>query len=111
MEPIEKDPGEWISNLDERRIQMNKFDLKCSKTGKDFIIHILNNLPKEYYLIIKGLENHLIASGDGALNIEVICKKINHRYKNIKKKNKDKSEKEKALGAYLLSYLWYLIGY
>ena len=41
---------------------------------EDFMIHILNNLPEEYYVILDGLENRLTASGDDALTIEVIHK-------------------------------------
>ena len=52
---------------------------------KDFMIHILNNFPKEYDVILDGLESCLTAIGDDALTIEVICKKINHWYEKIKK--------------------------
>ena len=57
--------------------------------GDNFIIHVLNNLPKEYDLILDGLENHLT----DALTIDSICKKLNHRYKKIKSKKEEKTEK------------------
>ena len=60
------------------------------------MIHVLNNLPKEYNVILDGLENHLTATGENALTIDSICKKLNHRYKKIKSKREEKHEKEKA---------------
>ena len=68
------------------------------------MIHVLNNLPLEYDVIFDGLENHLIATGNDALTMDVICKKLNHGYKKIKNKKKEKVEKEKALGAYNKQY-------
>ena len=50
---------------------MNEFNLKGS-IDKDFMIHVLNNLPKEYYVILDGLENCLTAIGDNALTIDMI---------------------------------------
>ena len=49
---------------------MNKFDQKGSVSDKDFMIHILNNLPNEYDVILNGLENHLTVTGDDALTID-----------------------------------------
>ena len=34
------------------------------------MIHVLNNLPKEYDVILNGLKNHLTATGDNALMID-----------------------------------------
>ena len=61
------------------------------------MIHVLNNLPNEYYVILHGLKYCLMVSRDNVLTIEVICEKLNHQYK--KNKNKEKRETEKALGA------------
>ena len=58
------------------------------------MIHVLNNLPKEYNVILDGLENHLKATGDDALTIDSICKKLNLRYKQIKSKKKEKLKKK-----------------
>ena len=48
LESIDYDFDEWISHLEGHRIQMNEFSQKDSITDQDFMIHILNNLPKEY---------------------------------------------------------------
>ena len=63
MESIKKDQDEWISNLEGFRIHMKVFGQKGSKTDDDFMIHILNNLPKEYDVVLDGLENCLTSSG------------------------------------------------
>ena len=68
------------------------------------MIHVLNNLLKECDVILNGLQNHLIVTGDDALTIDSVCKKLNHRYKKIKNKKDEKIEKEKVLGAYNKQY-------
>ena len=73
---------------------MNEFSQKGNITDDDFIIHLLNNLPKEYDIILDGLKNHLMASGDNVLKIDVIHEKLNHWYEKIKNKNYKKREKE-----------------
>ena len=59
--------------------------------------HVFNNLHKEYDVITNGLENYLTFNIDDTLTIEVIRKKINHRYKKLRIKNEEKREKDKAL--------------
>ena len=75
---------------------MNKFRLKSKKTGKEIMIHILNDVLKEYDVIVDGHECFLTMSGDGALTIEVIREKLNHRYEKIMNKNGEEQDKEKA---------------
>ena len=79
-ESMEKDPNEWILNLQGLQIGMNKVKLKGSVSDEDFMIHILNNFPKEHDRILNGLKNFLTASGDNVLTINMICKKLNHQY-------------------------------
>ena len=76
------------------QIQMSKFRLKVIISDEDFIVHILNNLPKEYDVILDGLKNRLTVSGNDVFIIDIICKKLNHHYKKIKKK---KNQKRKDL--------------
>ena len=83
---------------------MNKFGQKGNIANDDFMIHILNNLPKDYNVILDGLENHLMVIRDDVLTINVICKKLSHWYKKIESKKEEKTEKEKALGAYNKQY-------
>ena len=68
---------------------MTEFGQKGIVSDKDFMIHVLNNLPKEYNLILNGLENHLTATGENALTIDSIHEKLNHRYEKIKSKKEE----------------------
>ena len=56
LELIEKSPDEWISNLEGLQKLVNEFGLKGSMNDKDFMIHVLYNFPKEYDVILNGLE-------------------------------------------------------
>ena len=75
LESIDKVPNEWISHLEGLRICMNVFGHKSIVSDEDFMIHVLNNLLKEYDIILNRLKNHLTATGDDALTIYSICKK------------------------------------
>ena len=59
------------------------------------MLHVLNTLPKEYDVILDGLENHFKATGDDALTIDSIHKNLNHRYKKIKNGKEEKIEKKR----------------
>ena len=64
------------------------------------MIHVLNNLLKEYDVIFDGLENCLTATRENILTIDSICEKMNHSYEKIKSKKDEENEKEKALNVY-----------
>ena len=49
------------------RIGISEFGLKGDITVKDFMIQVLNNLLKEYGLILDMLESHLTSSRDDEL--------------------------------------------
>ena len=74
LELIDKDPDEWISHLEGLKTHMNEFGQKRNVSDEDFMIHILNNLPKEDDVILDGLENHLTTPGDDALTINLFAK-------------------------------------
>ena len=101
---IEKDLDEWILSLERLQILMNEFRQKGNITDEDFMIHVLNNFPKECDVVLNGVKNCLMASGDDVLTIDVTCKKLNHWCKKIIIKNEEKREKEKALDAYSKQY-------
>ena len=94
LRSIEKDADEWIANFEELQTQMSEFGLKSNITNKDFMNHVLNNLPEEYDVILDRLENHLTSSMDDALTIEVFCEKLNHQHEKMKSKNEEKRKKE-----------------
>ena len=64
LDLIEKDTGEWISNLEGLQIWMTEFGLKISISEDIDMNHFLNNLTDE-------------PSGSDALTIEIIYKKMN----------------------------------
>ena len=76
----------------------------CNVSDKYFVIHILNTLPEEYGIILNGLENHFIVTGDNALTTDLKHEKLNHRYEKMKSKKEEKTENEKALGLYSKQY-------
>ena len=53
---MDKDPTEWILTLEVLRLQMNDFGLESKIMDEDFMIHFLNELPKEYDVTLEGLE-------------------------------------------------------
>ena len=64
---------------------MTKFGQKGNVSDEDFMIHVLNNLPEEYNVILDGLENCLTATRENALTIDLIHEKLNHRYEKNQK--------------------------
>ena len=66
--------------------------------GKDFIIHVLNNLTEEYDVVLDGLVNHSTSFGPVVLTIEVIYDKLTQWYNEIWTKKEKKAKK--ALAAY-----------
>ena len=84
---------------------MNIFGQKGNVSDEDFMIYVLNNLPKEYYAILDGLENHLTMTGDDVLTINLICERMNHRYKKLKEKKKKKLKKKKLWGVIIISII------
>ena len=75
------DTDDWILNQEGLQIHMNEFRLKGNTSDEGYMIHVLNNLPKEYDGILDGLENHHTLSCDDKLTIAVIRQKLNHRNK------------------------------
>ena len=61
-------------------IWMTKFGFKGNITDKVFMIHILDNLHKGYYVILDSFKNCLTSAAPNALMIEVICKSWKHKY-------------------------------
>ena len=69
---------------------MKKVSQKDSIEDKDFMIHFLNNLPKDYDVILNGLEKCHTATGDHALSSDMIHEKLNHWYEKIKNKKEER---------------------
>eukprot|EP01083_Nonionella_stella_P214315 772272_1 len=67
----------------------------------DFMIHVLNNLPELYDVVLDGMENRLmLADGDAnKLTIEDVRDKLNNRFERIDERETIELNTEKALGA------------
>ena len=89
LESMEKDPNEWILNLEGLKVHM--FRLKGRMSEEDSMIHVLNNLSEEYDVLPNGLKNHFMVSGNDALTMDMICEKLNYWYKKINSKKEEKS--------------------
>jgi len=96
------DPDEWISKLEGYVTDIETIDASSSISEKELMVHIINNLPKEYDVVLDGLENRLDATGATALTLEEIREKLCHRYERIKKESEVEEEysNEKALLAF-----------
>ena len=71
-----KDPDNWISSTEGTIDEIELIDATMATSDKDFLIHILNNLPKEYNVVLNGLESILDETDDKALTLEMVHKKM-----------------------------------
>ena len=66
-------------------------------TDKDFMMHVLGNLPEEYESKVETLENDLDHLND-PLTIERMTNELNLKYKKICKKNDYDPDEDKMKG-------------
>ena len=94
-------PDEWITDLESLRTDMDKISLTENMTDQDFMIHVLNNLPVEYDVILDGMESRLmLPNGDSnKLTIEDIRSKLNHRFERMDERE-SQSKQEMAFVTY-----------
>ncbi len=90
---IGADPDEWITDLELIRQQL--LNLKYKMSDEDLIIHILNNMTKEYENLVERLETKV-----DVLNITQLKTEIRQKYQRIKKYNEGHGDEEKVLAAY-----------
>ena len=98
-------PDEWVTELESLRNDMDSISLSSKMSDQDFMIHILNNLPESYDVILDGMESRLMLpdSDPNKLTIENIRDKLNSRFERIAK-NESAREDEQALAAYSKQY-------
>jgi hypothetical protein len=75
----DKDPDEWITQLLLLRQRLE--GMGHQMTDLDMVIHILNNLPKEYESVVKSLETDI--DNDVHVNIEQVRAKLQAKYKRF----------------------------
>jgi hypothetical protein len=98
-------PDEWITELESLRNDMDSISLSSKMNDQDFMIHILNNLPESYDVILDGMESRLMLpdSDPSKLTIENIRDKLNNRFERITK-NELAKEEEHTLAAFNKQY-------
>lgn len=98
--------------IDFSRSRRLKQHLPCSSTSKmsdlDFHIHILNNLPELYDVVVDGMESKLmLTDGDeNKLTLESVREKLNGRYERIQGKVQEKEDHDGDQAIALLALKW-----
>ena len=87
------DPDVWIRNLEDLKVKMETQGSKISDV--DFMIHILNNLPKEYEVSQAKLEDRLNDEID-PLTIEEIRMELNLKFTRMNPKKSDEDDTEET---------------
>ena len=82
---VNQDPDEWITKLEV--LQADLARMKLPIMDKDLFIHILNNLPKEYDMEVKLLENKL-SDTVNPLTLQMIQEELSLRYMRMYKQEK-----------------------
>ena len=91
--------------LEKRRTQLDGMGHVIS--DKDFIIHILANLPEEYNSKVKSLENDL-DNEDDPLTLDLMSAELDVKYKMVcKKNNYDPKNEDKKKGKVIIM-AWHL---
>jgi len=99
LDSADKDPDVWITNLEALRQRMDEIGLVGRMSDMEFMIHVLNNLPEEYDVVLDSLENRLVSTGEERLTLESLREKLNSRFERITSKEREKDCNEKALAA------------
>ena len=76
------DPDAWLTELEDLRARLIAAGSKMD--DEELLEHVLNNLPKEYEIVVSKLEDRLGATTD-PLTIEDVRAALNLRYQRISK--------------------------
>jgi len=91
LSSAEEDPVPWITSLELKRRRLKT--LGSTIEDDDMILHILNNLPKEYETVVELCEEDL---SRGNINLQTVKERIRARYTRLQKAN-DNSDDAVAL--------------
>ena len=75
----DEDPDEWITELENLRVQMDAVNISGKMSDVDFIIHVLANLLEEYESTVEHLEEKL-EDTENPLDLETVRTKLNARF-------------------------------
>ena len=93
---LEKNPDEWITELEGFRTDMEDIHIATTMSDLDFLIHVLNNLPDEYDVVLDGMEERLMLkdSDPKKLTIGDMRDKLNNRFERLKGRLNHAKEKD-----------------
>ena len=95
-----KDPDEWITDLEDLREKLENMTPSHTMTDNDLIIHILNNLPKEYEIDVTNMEDRIGASSN-ALEIDEVRAKLSLRFERLNEdEDKEDNDEEQETAYY-----------
>ena len=106
LESAEKHPDEWITELESICNDIEAIPIATRMSDMDFMIHILNNLPELYDVVLDGMENRLMLSDSdpNKLTIENVRDKLNNRFERLDEREKVKDANDYALKAWTRQY-------
>jgi len=84
---VDEDPEVWITDLELKRRRLKVLGTEI--VDEDLILHIINNLPKEYEMVIELCEEDL---SKGILTLKDARERIRARFNRIKKAKDDTDE-------------------
>ena len=86
---ISKDPDLFLTELEEIQAQLE--DTKSSLTDETLLKHALNNLPREYDVVIAKVEDRLGASTN-PLTIDELRDELCRRFEQLNMKNNNNDQ-------------------
>jgi len=92
-----EDPNVWILNLESIRARLA--DMKAGITDEDFMVHVLNGLPKEYEVQVSKLEERF-GSTSNPLTIKDMRSELNLKFACLKRQSEEQSETDQVLAAF-----------
>jgi hypothetical protein len=81
LERVENDPDPWIIKVESLRRRLE--NLRVIISDEDMILHIANNISKEYATTIEICEEDL---SESRLNLQMFKDRIRSNYRRIQKK-------------------------
>ena len=87
LESADEDPDPWLTALELKRRRLKT--LGTTMEDDDMILHILNNLPKEYETVVELCEEDL---SRGNINLATVKERIRARYNRLQKTNESMDE-------------------
>ncbi len=79
---------------------MDEIENMGRMSDMEFWINVLNNLPKEYWVVLDNLETCLRATDEAMLTHKALTKKLNSRFERINSKKGEKYYNDRAFSMF-----------